>query len=143
MSLFTHGQITFVNSFASGVQGDPSFGPAFADYYKTVLIAEPAHAECDRIVLSAYEIAPVLEQAWQSFALSEESLRNKLLEIECPVLVAWAESDSVISFQSTEAAFARFPNHRLGIFTGGHAAFLEDPDRFEQRLREFLDTVYK
>lgn len=134
---------TFVKLFATGVQGDPSFGPAFADYYKTVLIAEPAHAERDRIVLSAYEIAPVLEQAWQSFALSEESLWDKLPQVECPVLVAWAKSDSVISLKSNEPAFARFPNHRLEIFTGGHAAFLEDPDRFEQRLREFLATVYK
>jgi pimeloyl-ACP methyl ester carboxylesterase len=132
---------TFVKFFATGVHGDPSFGPAFAAYYKTVLIAEPAHAERDRIVLSAYEIAPVLEQAWQSFALPEESLWERLPQIECPVLVAWAESDSVISLKYNEAAFARFPNHRVEVFTGGHAAFLEDPDRFEQKLREFLDTV--
>jgi pimeloyl-ACP methyl ester carboxylesterase len=134
---------SFVKFFATGVQRDPSFGPAFAAYYKTVLLAEPAHAERDRIILSAYEIAPVLEQAWQSFALPEESLWDKLPQIECPVLIAWVKSDSVISLKSNEPAFARFPNHHLEIFTGGHAAFLEDPDRFEQRLREFLATVYK
>jgi 4,5:9,10-diseco-3-hydroxy-5,9,17-trioxoandrosta-1(10),2-diene-4-oate hydrolase len=133
----------FVELFASGVRGDPSFGPAFAEYYKTVLIAEPAHVERDRIVRSAYEIAPVLVQAWESFARPEESLWDRLPQIHVPVLLAWAKEDSIISLQSNEAAFARFPDRRLEEFAGGHAAFLEDPDRFEQKLRQFLDTVYR
>jgi pimeloyl-ACP methyl ester carboxylesterase len=29
-------------------------------------------------------------------------------------------------------------NHGLEVFDGGHAAFLEDPDRFEPALRRFL-----
>jgi hypothetical protein len=29
-------------------------------------------------------------------------------------------------------------NHCLEVFDGGHAAFLEDPDRFEPALRRFL-----
>jgi pimeloyl-ACP methyl ester carboxylesterase len=133
----------FVKLFATGVQGDPSYGPAFARYYRTVLIAAPAHAERDRIVRSAYEVAPILEQAWQSFALPQESLWEKLPRIECPVLAAWAKNDSVISLKSNEPAIARFPHHRLEIFNGGHAAFLEDPDRFEMKLRQFLAVIYK
>jgi 4,5:9,10-diseco-3-hydroxy-5,9,17-trioxoandrosta-1(10),2-diene-4-oate hydrolase len=132
----------FVQLFASGSRGDPSFGPAFAQFYQTVLIEKPAQEERDRIVRSAYEIAPVLEQAWKSFARPEESLWEVLPQIRCPVLLAWAKNDAVISLKSAEPAFARFPNHYLEVFAGGHAAFLEDPERFEKTLRQFLGTVY-
>jgi pimeloyl-ACP methyl ester carboxylesterase len=37
--------------------------------------------------------------------------------------------------------FEQFPNHHLEVFEGGHAAFLEDPDRFEQSLREFFNGL--
>jgi 4,5:9,10-diseco-3-hydroxy-5,9,17-trioxoandrosta-1(10),2-diene-4-oate hydrolase len=132
----------FVELFASGSRGDPAFGPAFAHFYQSVLIENPAQEERDRIVRSAYEIAPVLEQAWKSFARPEESLWEVLPRIHCPVLLAWAQNDAVISLKSAEPAFARFPNHRLEVFAGGHAAFLEDPERFETALRQFLGTVY-
>ncbi len=133
----------FVKLFAMGVEGDPSYGPAFARYYRTVLIAAPARAERDRIERSAYEVAPILEQAWQSFALPQESLWEKLPRVVCPVLAAWARNDSIISLKSNEPAIARFPHRQLEIFNGGHAAFLEDPDRFEMKLREFLARVYE
>lgn len=131
----------FVKFFETGVQHDPSFGPAFAAYYKTVLVGEPAHEERDRIVRSAYEVAPILEQAWKSFGSADESLWEKLPQINCQVLLAWAKDDSVIPLHSNERAFERFPHHRLVLFAGGHSAFLEDPDQFEQTLREFLATV--
>jgi pimeloyl-ACP methyl ester carboxylesterase len=33
-----------------------------------------------------------------------------------------------------------FKKHQLQVFDGGHAAFLEDPDRFEKSLRRFLEV---
>ena len=106
-----------------------------------MLIAEPAREERERIVRSAYEIAPVLQQAWESFGRPEESLWALLPEIHCPVLLAWAKDDGIVSLASNTPAFARFPDHRLEVFAGGHAAFLEDPDRFEEKLRQFLGTL--
>ena len=131
----------FAQFFATGVHGDPAFGPAFAKYYSSVLIAEPARAERERIVRSAYEIAPVLQQAWESFGRPEESLWAVLPQIHCPVLLAWAKDDQIVSLASNRPAFERFPNHHLEVFAGGHAAFLEDPDRFEEKLRQFLETL--
>ena len=128
----------FVQFFAAGRRGASWYPWAFRRYYERVLIAEPAREERARIVQSAYEIAPVLEEAWKSFALQEESLNPILHEIECPVFLAWAKDDFVISLKSTEPAFQLFPNHRVEVFDGGHAAFLEDPDRFERSLRDFL-----
>ena len=128
----------FVQFFAAGARGAPWFGWAFARYYAAVLTEKPAEAERARIVRSAYEVAPVLVQAWKSFARPEESLWARLPEIRCPVLLAWARDDFVIPLDASRPAFVRFPDHTLAVFKGGHAAFLEDPDRFESVLRSFL-----
>jgi pimeloyl-ACP methyl ester carboxylesterase len=51
------------------------------------------------------------------------------------------ENDAVIPLKRSESSFKQFPNHHLEVFEGGHAAFLEDPDRFEQSLREFFNGL--
>ncbi len=128
----------FVQFFAAGRRRASWYAWAFNKYYERVLIAEPAREERTRIVQSAYEIAPVLEEAWKSFARPEENLNPILHEIECPVFLAWAKDDFVLPLKGTEPAFRLFANHRVEVFNGGHAAFLEDPDRFEHSLRNFL-----
>ncbi len=102
---------------------------------------EPAREQRERIVRSAYEIAPTLEEAWRSFAKPEENLLPILHEIRCPVLLAWAKNDAVIPLNRSKLSFEQFPNHQLKVFEGGHAAFLEEPDRFEQSLRKFLNGL--
>jgi len=129
---------TFVQFFAAGRRRASWYQWAFDKYYRRVLIKKPAQQQRERIVRSAYETAPVLEQAWKSFGRPEEDLNPILSEIKCPVLIAWAKHDFVVPLKGTQSAFQRFPNHRLEVFDGGHAAFLEDPDRFEQSLRKFL-----
>jgi 4,5:9,10-diseco-3-hydroxy-5,9,17-trioxoandrosta-1(10),2-diene-4-oate hydrolase len=132
---------TFVQFFAAGRRGASWFPWAFDKYYRRVLRTQSAQQERHRIIRSAYEIAPVLEQAWRSFERPEENLGPILPQIRCPVLLAWAKDDFVIPLKLSAPALERFPNHRLEVFTGGHAAFLEDPDRFEQVLRRFLADV--
>jgi pimeloyl-ACP methyl ester carboxylesterase len=132
---------SYVEFFEAGRKGAPWFSAAFDGYYRTILIAPQAQAERERIVGSAYEIAPILEQAWQSFARPEESLWKILPEVRSPVLAAWARHDTIIPLDSNAPAIARFPRHALEVFDGGHAAFLEDPDNFERQLKKFLATV--
>jgi pimeloyl-ACP methyl ester carboxylesterase len=67
------------------------------------LIKEPAQEERERIVRSAYETAPILEQAWMSFARPEENLYPILPEIRCPVLIAWAKDDFVVPLKGTQS----------------------------------------
>jgi pimeloyl-ACP methyl ester carboxylesterase len=59
----------------------------------------------------------------------------------CPVLLAWAKDDFVVPLTRSVPSFQAFANHRLEVFEGGHAAFLEDRSRFEQLLRGFLNQV--
>jgi pimeloyl-ACP methyl ester carboxylesterase len=131
----------FVQFFAAGRRGAFWFPWAFREYYGKVLIEEPAREERDRIVRSAYEIAPALEQAWASFGNPNENLLPLLDRIQCPVLLAWAKDDFVLPLNRNAPSFRSIKSYQLEIFKGGHAAFLEDPDRFEYALRNFLRTV--
>jgi pimeloyl-ACP methyl ester carboxylesterase len=128
----------FVQFFAAGRRGAIWFPWAFSRYYSKVLVREPAREQRDRIVRSAYEIAPILERAWRSFAKPEELLLPILSQVQCPVLLAWAKDDFVLPLSRNQPSFQKFTNHCLEVFEGGHAAFLEDPDRFASVLRRFL-----
>lgn len=132
----------FVQFFAAGRRGAFWFPWAFEKYYSRVLIKQPANEERRRIVRSAYEIAPTLEQAWRSFARPEENVLPNVQKIKCPVFLAWAKDDFVLPLKAAEPAFSRFPYHHLEVFDGGHAAFLEDPEHFERSLREFLQSMH-
>jgi pimeloyl-ACP methyl ester carboxylesterase len=135
------GQIFIVQFFAAGRRGAFWYPWAFARYYRKVLLKPAAQEERERIIRSACEIAPTLEQAWRSFGRPEENLAPLLRQIPCPVLLAWAKDDFVVSVKRSALSFQAFPNHRLQVFEGGHPAFLEDPDNFEQALRGFLNQV--
>ena len=131
----------FVHYFAAGSRGALWFPWTFARYYDKVLTGAAARQERERIVRSAPETAPILEQAWESFADPQENLSSLLPQIRCPVLLAWTKNDVILPLQANWPAFNRLPNHRLEVFEGGHAAFLEDPDHFERTLREFLNAL--
>jgi pimeloyl-ACP methyl ester carboxylesterase len=76
--------------------------------------------------------------AWKSFARREENLLPILSQVQSPVLLAWAKDDFVLPLSRNKPSFRKFPNHCLEVFDGGHAAFLQDPDRFELALCRFL-----
>jgi 4,5:9,10-diseco-3-hydroxy-5,9,17-trioxoandrosta-1(10),2-diene-4-oate hydrolase len=127
--------------FAAGARGAPWFPTAFAAYYRVVLRRRAAAAQRRRIVASAFEIAPILHQAWQSFAAPEADQRAVAAEIRCPVLFAWATGDQFVQLRRSRAAIARFPNARLERFRAGHAAHLETPDAFEAAVERFLNDL--
>jgi 4,5:9,10-diseco-3-hydroxy-5,9,17-trioxoandrosta-1(10),2-diene-4-oate hydrolase len=130
----------FVQFFAAGRRGAFWYPWVFERYYRIVLITSSAREERNRIIRSAYEIALPLEQAWRSFGRPEENLLPVLPTIQCPVLLAWARKDLVLPLKYAQPSFNLFRKHQLQVFDGGHAAFLEDPDRFEKSLRKFLEV---
>ena len=127
----------FVAFFRAGERGRRWFGRAFALYYGRVLRERPARAQRARIAASAYEIAKPLRQAWESFARADADTRHLAPKVACPVWLAWAKDDAIIAWSGVKAAAATFPNATVRMFRGGHAAFLEDPDRFTEGFVEF------
>ena len=124
--------------FAAGARGARWFPRAFALYYRVVLPAAPARAQRERIVAAARESAPVLAEAWSSFGTPAADLRAAAAGLTCPVLVAWAKSDRVIPLLLTRPALKQIPGVEIVSFPGGHAPFLECPERFHPVLESFL-----
>jgi 4,5:9,10-diseco-3-hydroxy-5,9,17-trioxoandrosta-1(10),2-diene-4-oate hydrolase len=142
ISAFVHFVIRrFVAFFRAGEEAKGWFGPAFDLYYRSVLPARPARAQRERIISSAYEIAGVLRQAWETFSQPDADLRNLVAQVECPVWIAWARSDRIIAWSRCKRSVRGFRNHTVTFFRGGHAAFLEDPDRFAKAFRKFMSRV--
>jgi pimeloyl-ACP methyl ester carboxylesterase len=125
--------------FAAGARRAWWYKPFFAAYYRMVLPTPAAAAQRRRIVASAYEIAPVLADAWRHFAVAEDAdQRQRLLALDVPILVAWAMNDKINRFKRVAPAIAGIKHGRLAKCTAGHAAFLERPEEF---VREFCQFV--
>lgn len=125
--------------FQSGVAGAPGYPQAFAAYYNTVLPGAPAQR--DRVIAAARPLAPVLLDAWTGFAEPSNYLGDLIPKLTLPTWFAWAKDDRVIAWDFNKAQAARFPNHRIDFFEGGHSAFMEDPDAFAAGFRAFAETL--
>lgn len=123
--------------FRAGERHASWYPRAFHFYYR-YLVLPRAPEQSARIIASAYEIAPVLRQAWESFAMPEADIRGAIEKVHCPVFLAWARSDRIIAWSRSRKAARRFRNKRIELFRGGHAAFLEDPEQFARSFLRFL-----
>jgi pimeloyl-ACP methyl ester carboxylesterase len=121
--------------FAAGARGAWWFGPLFAFYYLMVLPSPAAGGQRRRIVRAGYETAPIMSQAWASFADDSADQRDMASRLRMPVLIAWAMRDKINNFAANAPAIDKMKMARLVKFEGGHAAFLEQPGQF---IHEFL-----
>src|SRR6185369_7919359 len=115
---------------------------AFAAYYRTVLPSAAAATVRARVVAAGRELAPLLRDAWRSFAAPDADTRALAADVRCPVLFAWATRDRFVQLRRAQPTIDRFPNARVVRFAGaGHAAHLEAPETFEAELERFLDAL--
>lgn len=127
-----------VGFFRAGENGRKWFARAYRFYYRHVVLPrKPARAQRERIIAAGYEAAPLLRQAWESFAAPDADIRQLVPQIQCPVWIAWARGDRVIPWSMCRAAARKFPNRKITLFAGGHSAFLENPERFAKGFRAF------
>lgn len=122
--------------FAAGERHAKWFAGAFRFYYRRMVLPR-ARAQGERIIASGYEIAGLLRQAWEGFAQDEADIRALVPRVQCPVFIAWAKSDRVILWSLCAKAARQFRDVRIKFFRGGHAAFLEDAERFARAFRQF------
>ncbi|HYK65091.1 MAG TPA: alpha/beta hydrolase [Patescibacteria group bacterium] len=117
------------------------FSPIFSILYRQFLRTPAARAQRGRIVEAAPECAGIWEQAWLSFRTPDADQTNVGAHITCPVLFTWAERDPVVSYAASKSAIARFPNHSVALFEGGHCPFLEEPEKFLAAVQPFLERT--
>jgi 4,5:9,10-diseco-3-hydroxy-5,9,17-trioxoandrosta-1(10),2-diene-4-oate hydrolase len=130
-----------VRFFSAGADRAWWYPAAFALYYRMVLPSRPAAAQRTRIVASAFEIAPLLRDAWRGFAEPSADLRALSETVQCPILFAWATRDRFVQLRRSLPTIRRFANARLERFRAGHAAHLETPDGFETSTERFLAAL--
>lgn len=132
----------FGRFFAAGARGARWFGPAYAAYYRLLVLPSRAAAgQRRRIVACGYEMAPKLAEAWQGFGRPDADIRQIAWSLEVPVWFAWARGDRVIPLSFCKPAIAGMKRATLTAFPGGHAAFLEQPDAFAAGFAEFAGTL--
>jgi pimeloyl-ACP methyl ester carboxylesterase len=132
----------FARFFAAGERGAAWFGPAYAAYYRfLVLPSRQASSQRRRIIASGYEMAGQLRQAWESFGKPEADIREVALRLDLPVWVAWCRGDQVIPLSRCRPAIMAMKHAVLSTFAGGHAPFLEQPDAFAEGFLDFAEAL--
>ena len=126
--------------FAAGARRAWWFGAVFALYYRFILPSRAAWPQRRRIVRAGYETAEILSQAWAKFAdTAEADQRQAAASLKIPVLVAWSMQDKANLFLAARPTLKQMKNVRIAQFKGGHAAFLEQPQRF---ISEYLRFIF-
>jgi pimeloyl-ACP methyl ester carboxylesterase len=122
--------------FAAGARRAWWFGALFGLYYRFILPSKAAWPQRRRIVRAGYETAETLSQAWAKFAdTAAADQRQAAAALEIPVLVAWSMQDKINLFSAVRPTLKKIKRVRIAKFKGGHAAFLEQPQRF---IAEYL-----
>jgi 4,5:9,10-diseco-3-hydroxy-5,9,17-trioxoandrosta-1(10),2-diene-4-oate hydrolase len=130
----------FRRFFAAGARGAWWYPGMFARYYRIVLPMPAAAEQRARIIAAGSELAPVLVEAWASFAQPEADIRALAEALDIPVWIAWARRDKVIPLSQCRPCIDRMKAATLALFEAGHAAFLEQPEAFLDGLLGFLDA---
>lgn len=127
--------------FAAGARGAWWWPRAYRFYYEALVLPRAPRGRREAIVADGKAQAQLLSDAWAAFGSADNDLTARAHEIACPTLFAWAKGDRLIPWSRSRAAAGRFRNGRVSLLRGGHAAFLEDPDAFEQAFRAFAGSV--
>jgi len=130
-----------VSFFRAGELGKKWFGGAYRFYYTRLVLPLAPRAHRERIIAAGYEMAPLLRQAWESFARSDADTREFVAKVNCPILFAWAKSDRLIPWSASKKAALTAKNSTVALLRGGHSAFVEDADRFGATLTAWAQKL--
>jgi pimeloyl-ACP methyl ester carboxylesterase len=66
-------------------------------------------------------------------------VEDRLSELHMPTLLIWGRHDHIFPARHAEAARDKLPNGRVVIFDdSGHTPQMEEPDRFNRLVLDFL-----
>jgi 4,5:9,10-diseco-3-hydroxy-5,9,17-trioxoandrosta-1(10),2-diene-4-oate hydrolase len=85
----------------------------------------------------ARPLAPLLRDAWRSFASPSADLRTQLEALRVPIWFAWAKRDRVIPYARVKPCIERCATAQVSLFDAGHSAFLECPEAFADGFTRF------
>ncbi len=127
--------------FEKAASGDAGFQAWFGRYYQPVLPRPEAAWRREEIVAGGEKAAPVLAEAWRSFAEPEADIRPVLRGLRIPILFAWGLRDRILPWFLVRGLARRTPGARIALFDAGHAAFLETPEAFDAAFMDFAGDL--
>ncbi len=131
-----------INLFKRGANGESGFQQEFNNYYRDVLPSKEADARRTEICADAYQVAPMLVSAWESFKQDEEDVRPLIGKITCPVLFTWCMKDKYVQFERNLAAIQQFQEYQLVKYENlGHTPYVEQADVFIGDVLKFLESL--
>lgn len=75
-------------------------------------------------------------------SLYEDDMRDEMNEIQFPSLICHGNRDGIIPVEASALWRGILVNSRVEIFKdGGHAVFLEEPEKFNQTLKDFFEKL--
>lgn len=102
----------------------------------------PTHMDVPIELFPLSEINHALTQYFFRVLAPHYDVRPRLAEISVPTLVTTGAWDWVIAPARSRAIAAGIPAAQLVVFeTAGHFPFSEEPERFQQTVREYLARV--
>jgi 4,5:9,10-diseco-3-hydroxy-5,9,17-trioxoandrosta-1(10),2-diene-4-oate hydrolase len=128
--------------FFAGERGAAWYGPAYALYYRLLVLPQPVARDRRRqIIAEGRRLAPLLRQAWESFGRPDADIRALAAGLQIPVWAAWGSNDRVIPLGACLPAIRALRHGRLTRYVAGHAAFLEQPDAFAADFADWAETL--
>lgn len=85
--------------------------------------------------------AEAVGSVWRSFARPESDLREEASAVRCPTLVISGLRDPVIPIHAGRTANRIIAGSKLMEMDTGHSCFVEDPQRFLDVTRSFLEAL--
>jgi proline iminopeptidase len=125
-------------------RGEVKSNEEFREYWRRAL--RIYNHDYDEKAVEARAAATPYRFETHNFALKHNmpayDVKDRLGTIRCPTLVVVGRSDPITPVWCAEAIAARIPGAQLEIFEhSGHSPPLEEPERFQQVVRAFLDTA--
>ncbi len=105
-----------------------------------LLTAHPLGEDMLAVALAgAMMVPPEVRQAMFNRELDND---DALASIGVPTLVIHGRDDRIVRVRAAEHIAATVPGSKLLLYDGlGHAPFIDDPERFDRDLREFVRAV--
>ena len=119
--------------------------PAFTDLFMARIFAPGDSAKTRDLLRSAKQIA--LQNHPESMAriwsqMVEQDFNAQMQDITLPALVLSGKKSRLYSTQATEWVACKMPNAtHIEFEQSGHAPNLEEPEKFNQLLSEFVDSI--
>jgi pimeloyl-ACP methyl ester carboxylesterase len=109
------------------------------DEFVSLWTAEPLPTREHLFLLGAVSLVPPYARAGMLARAGTVAFDELLTELDSPVLITHGERDEIVPPKATTTLAEMIPHSQVSFYPGvGHMPFLEETDRFNRELREFV-----